>query len=554
MIKLKIYIAQEEETLIHIARKHHVNLDEVIFQNPHIVSPDTNIGGEKVRIPSPAIAVRRQINLPTCPFGYSEEPLDHWIPTVPLENMAETEYDVIIVGSGAGGGAVLWRLCEKWAKNGKRIGIIEAGDLLLPTHAQNLITMNSARFSNYLYNPRISTLTSKYSSQYPGAKQVFALGGKTLFWSTLTPRLDISEIRYWPVSIREMEYYYGIAERVMNVTQEYTKGSSITEVLIKRLQEAGYPEAKYVPMAVDLQLTKYGEVHSNVFFSSIALLARALNLRSFDLAVKARAVEVLAEQGKVTGIRVMSPEKKSYDLKAKSVVLSASSFETPRLLLNSGIQGPAIGHYLTNHSFVRASAKINLKRLSEVMGSLGILVPQRENRPYQIQIHGPGGFFWYHPVQDKPIQEEWEIGFAGFGKVESRVENRITLHPNQRDEFGVPVMQIHFSYSKKDKMVIHQMTEAIQQVSNIMGTPLISRGGHPVCMMPIGSDFHESGTCRMGEDPDFSATDRYGQIHGISGLYVADNSVLPSIGAANPVLTIVALAIRTADYMSKQIQ
>lgn len=73
-------------------------------------------------------------------------------------------------------------------------------------------------------------------------------------------------------------------------------------------------------------------------------------------------------------------------------------------------------------------------------------------------------------------------------------------------------------------------------------------------MMPIGSDFHEPGTCRMGEDPDFSATDRYGQIHGISGLYVADNSVLPSIGAANPVLTIVALAIRTADYMSKQIQ
>ncbi len=57
----------------------------------------------------------------------------------------------------------------------------------------------------------------------------------------------------------------------------------------------------------------------------------------------------------------------------------------------------------------------------------------------------------------------------------------------------------------------------------------------------------------MGDDPSISATNRYGQIHGISGLYVADNSVLPSMGAVNPTLTTVALAIRTADYICKQI-
>ena len=67
-----------------------------------------------------------------------------------------------------------------------------------------------------------------------------------------------------------------------------------------------------------------------------------------------------------------------------------------------------------------------------------------------------------------------------------------------------------------------------------------------------GGENHESGTCRMGTDPATSATNRYGQIHGISGLYVADNSVHPTTGAAHPTLTTVALAIRTADYIVGQ--
>ncbi|MCF2938081.1 GMC family oxidoreductase [Paenibacillus alkaliterrae] len=53
----------------------------------------------------------------------------------------------------------------------------------------------------------------------------------------------------------------------------------------------------------------------------------------------------------------------------------------------------------------------------------------------------------------------------------------------------------------------------------------------------------------MGDDPAVSVTNRYGQIHGISGLYVAGNSVLPFIGATTPSLTAAAIAIRTADYI-----
>ena len=111
--------------------------------------------------------------------------------------------------------------------------------------------------------------------------------------------------------------------------------------------------------------------------------------------------------------------------------------------------------------------------------------------------------------------------------------------------------------AEKDEAVIRQMSTALQASSpNVMQLDLATtKNGVPeICLMPIGTDNHESGTCRMGDDPHTSATNRYGQIHGVSGLYIADSSVLPSIGATNPTLTTVALAIRTADYIIKSLQ
>lgn len=60
---------------------------------------------------------------------------------------------------------------------------------------------------------------------------------------------------------------------------------------------------------------------------------------------------------------------------------------------------------------------------------------------------------------------------------------------------------------------------------------------------------HESCTLRMGIDPATSATNLHGQIHGVQGLFAADNSVLPTLTAAGPVLSNVALAIRVADHI-----
>ncbi|MFD2215646.1 GMC oxidoreductase [Metabacillus endolithicus] len=482
------------------------------------------------------------INMSSCPIGHPTETMNHWIPTVSLEEMSNEEYDVLIVGSGAGGGAALWRICEKLADEGKRIGMIEAGDLLIPTHARNLPTIPSERFPQLLYNKNHTSYTSKYSSNYSEAIEVNALGGRTLFWTQISPRMDSSEMKTWPVSIEEMNDYYNVAEKAMNVSQSFFKGSALTEIMIKRLHESGYSDATYIPMAADVQGTINGEIHSNVFFSSISFLARSMR-QSFDLAVRAKAVEVYTENGRVQGLRVMNPEMETYTLKAKNIVLSASTFETPRILLNSGIKGDAIGHYLANHSGVRATTSMPRKQFPESLGTLGIVIPKGEHCPYLLAMIDP--MSWSSREQQRSLQEDVNINIGGFGKVESRFENRVYLDPSRRDKYGVPMLNIDFSYSDNDQVVIHQMIESCREILH----KVTGNDDPSICVMPIGSDYHETGTCRMGDDPSTSATNRYGQVHGITGLYIADNSVLPTVGRANPTLTTVALAIRTADHI-----
>lgn len=547
---MRIYIANDGETLRAISKKTDVELEEILLLNPNIADPDLNIKDLQVKLSSEAVPISRQLDVPYFPPSTAPpEFMDNWIPLTSLDEMEKTDYDVLIVGSGAGGGAMLWRLCMEWGNNGKRIGVVEAGDLALQTHAYNIPTLGNQRWGSYFVNPRISRPSPTY-----GSTEVFALGGRTLFWLGVSPRMHVSETSGWPITANEMEMYYNIAERVMNVTTDFTKGSSITQISLDRLRADGFPDAIDQPIATDLQPTKYGEIHSNVFFSSLSFFGAALNKRPFDLAVKTRAVQVVTEKGKAAGVIVMSSDKNPHFLKAKTVVLSAGSFQSTRILLNSDIQGTALGHYLTSHSRVYGAGVVERAKFPELLGTLGILIPGKEERPYQMQIIGPGNYQWYL-LEEQPLKDKWPVYFHASGKVESRYENRVELDLANRDPYGIPELKVHFSYSGKDERVINLMAKAVEQASSAMQATLVAEGSRPkIGLWHPGQELHEMSTCRMGDNPSTSTTNRYGQVHGIPGLYVADNGIIPTSGTANPTLTTVALSIRTADYIMQQLK
>jgi choline dehydrogenase-like flavoprotein len=547
---VRIYVADVNETLRIVADKCNVTLEELIQLNPEIEHPDVLLDGFPIKLPNEIVGNEDILDIPFCPLAVYEY-ADDWIPTISPEKMAETEYDVLIVGSGAGGAAALWRLSQQLGPD-KRIGVIEAGETLLPTHPQNISASNEERLQQFSLNP-------DYMHRYEEAldnpmptdfKQFFSLGGRALIWGTVCPRMDQVDLAQWPVSSDEMNKYYHIAEEVMQVNPFYTKGSTLQNVLLKRLQQTRFPNATDLPMAVDLRTSRYGIIFSNVFFNAIIFFALAMNTRPIDVAVNTRAVKVLFEGDQMSGVQVMSSDKRSYNIKAKTVILSASTFETPRILLNSGINRKPIGHYLTNQSSVFAIGRITRSNFPETLGNLALWIPRTKSRPYQIKIKGPGDYFWY---QDEvmPLRESWEISFLSSGFVESRFVNKIELHPWKKDAYGVPELRVHFSYSKQDKRVIKQMEEAILHASAILSIPIAA---NRICIKEPGAENHDMGTCRMGNDPATSATNPFGQVHDISGLYIADSSVIPTSGAADPALTVIALAIRTADYIANQLK
>src|SRR5207249_191332 len=101
-------------------------LYQLISINPHIASSGKIIAGQRINLPSSSWPpTENRVVAPFCPPVPQEQFIHTWIPLTSVEQMAATEYDVLIVGSGAGGGAALWRLCEQLENKGKRIGVVE---------------------------------------------------------------------------------------------------------------------------------------------------------------------------------------------------------------------------------------------------------------------------------------------------------------------------------------------------------------------------------------------------------------------------------------------
>lgn len=496
-----------------------------------------NTWNKQSQFPQGSVPIR-QNSIPMCPLPS----FDIENPWTPLEAMEKTDYDVIIVGTGPGGGSALWRLAEQWGDNGKRIGIVEAGDNILQTHILDLPNWKPVWANIAPPSPIYYDSIPVYPSDRPNPQSPFispflrflALGGRSIKWGLVTPRMSPVDLASWPVSPKEMNMYYNIAEEIMKVNTLYYRTSLLLQ---DRLRRNGFPETVSKPVAINIEPPTLGEYYGTPpRFTTLSLLANAASRRPYDIAIKTRAVQIYAENGKVVGLRVMNRDKKSYFLKAKAIVLAASALETPRLLLNSGIRGEAIGHYLTSHTKLYTEAKIDPADFPQIQGYFGIFVPRTIDRRYQMQMR-----------RFSPSGEVFDI--LGSGVIESRFVNRVALDPLRVDEYGLPKAVAYFSFSDTDLEVIWQMESGIKQAAEAMKVSI-----DPFCMYHQGVGFHDMGTCRIGTDPSTSAANPYGQIHGISGLYIADSSMLPTGGAANPLLTIVALSIRTADYIIEQLK
>ena len=128
-----------------------------------------------------------------------------------------------------------------------------------------------------------------------------------------------------------------------------------------------------------------------------------------------------------------------------------------------------------------------------------------------------------------------------------RSDNRITLNSNVKDTYGLPVANVHVDEHANDqamrKHAQGQMTRMYEAI-----------GAKRVIVGPTPPATHNLCTARMSADPRNGVTNGWGQTHDVKNLFISDGSVLSTPGSANPTLTIVALALRQAEYISLQMK
>jgi choline dehydrogenase-like flavoprotein len=131
------------------------------------------------------------------------------------------------------------------------------------------------------------------------------------------------------------------------------------------------------------------------------------------------------------------------------------------------------------------------------------------------------------------------------GEDMSQETNCVTLHPTEKDQFGMPIPNVHFDDHANDIAMRNHAYKRGAMVYDAVGATRIIR-------IPPGPSAHNLGTCRLIHRPEDGVCNKWGQTHDIENLFISDGSQFTTSTAENPTLTIVALAIRQADYIADQ--
>ena len=139
---------------------------------------------------------------------------------------------------------------------------------------------------------------------------------------------------------------------------------------------------------------------------------------------------------------------------------------------------------------------------------------------------------------------QWNLYMEGYGETLPYHDNRMWLS-DQKDSWGMPVIQISMSYRDNERVMAKQMMDDAVEMMQAAKLENVSGFNKPVTP---GSVIHEMGTARMGRDPKTSVLNAYNQVHSVPNIFVTDGSCMVSSPTQNPSLTYMALTARAANH------
>ena len=344
------------------------------------------------------------------------------------------------------------------------------------------------------------------------------------------------------------------------------------------------------------------------FSSSSVLVRPAVLTGNVDLITGAMAREVITDrEGKATGISYVNKmDKQEYQVHAKVVILGASTCETARLLLNSksdkhpnGLANSSgvVGRYLHDSTGAAMGGVIpelfGRKRYNEDgVGGMHVYTPWwLDNkkldfpRGYHIEYWGgmsqpsygfgmgmqglngkfqvngqtkEAGGYGSSLKEDVRFFYGANVGMGGRGEAVPRYENYCAIDNEVVDKYGIPVLKFNVKQSEYEIKQAKHMKETFREIMHEMGAVITWGDSDDATnnygLSNPGNIIHEAGTVRMGSDKKTSPLNAWGQAFDCKNLFCVDGSVFTSQADKNITWTILALSMRTSEYVLDQLQ
>jgi len=514
--------------------------------------------------------------------------------------MAKYELDdsgvVVIIGSGAGGGT----LAHELTKRGVEVVLLEAGKHLT---ADDFVNDEWGGYEMLSWlDKRTSSGNWRVAKDFPvnpsWACQV--VGGTTTHWSGCCYRLIEDEMRAlsvygeiqgaslidWPITLGDIEPYYDLAEAKMGVTRTnglpglpannnfkvmYAGATALGLNISTGRHAINSVPYDGRPATTQDGFTITGDKVGSRWSTLNVELPRALATGKLDLRPQSRAVFIEHDDGgKASGVVYVDAAGVRHRQKARAVVLAGNCVETSRLLLHSSSgrfgDGLANGHGNVGRYYLRhliqtvwsVFDKPVYMHRGEIMGGMiddfvrhdpsrgyagGYYIEMNSmGLPTTAAFMDPG--WWGRDFASVIEQYANMAGIFMSGEDMPQAGNRVTL-TDELDAFGVPVANIHYDDHPNDTIMRIEGYKTLVAIHKAAGAKRsVEAPAYPAS--------HNLGSNRMSAKAEDGVLDGNGRAHEISNLFIADGSSFATGGACNPTLTIVALAIRQADFMAKQ--
>lgn len=511
-------------------------------------------------------------------------------------------FDVVIVGSGAGGGT----LASHLARRGVRVALVEGGP-----RVNTRTDFNTHAMPFDFPNRQIPTMRA--GKEGFDSERSRAVGGKTMLWNAVSLRFSQRDFKGrthdgagedWPIDYKDIAPHYDTIEREVGVCgnrdglEDLPDGQFLPPVAMKCSDEILQRAARSVGARLvhvrKATLTVPTKTRPACHFCGNCMagcdVVAKYNSADIHIAPAEESGRVtvfsdcvvrevlMSDDNRATGVRyVHRVHQREGEVRGRTVVAACACVQSVALLMMSksrrhpnGLANSSgqLGRHFIPHFTGGIECVLRDLRGKRATNDEGFLdhaylpsfMHTRKQRGYartfgaQVNYQNRrlagwakavGGFGRDYKAAVKAAYPGY-MQFTPYGEMIPNAQSYVDLDPQRTDKFGLPLARRHLRWGANEEALFNDMVR--------WSLAILEKAGAEILTVPDGpSPNHELGGCRMGRDPRSSVVDADCRTHDVPNLYVVDGSVFPSASEKNPTLTIMALAVRAAGHIADRL-